>query len=453
MAELIYVCATDGTPLMPTHRLGKVARWLKSGRAHWAHGRRDTIILTDVQKHVQPLTLGIDAGFSTIGESVVDTQNHREVYAAEFSHVKGEKQRNDQRRMYRQMRRSRLRHRQARFNNRKKPIGWYAPSIQHKLDNHLKEIQRIKQFLPIQTVIVEAGVFDNHKLTNPKVHGKAYQEGPMAGYHDVKSYVYTRDNHRCAVCGHVFPESQLRAHHLLMRHDGGTNNPANLITVCVSCHNGANHLSNGPLKQLEQNAQLAVDQRGAFFINAVHSWLPQQTKVMLTSGYITARYRRQYEVTKSHHDDAFVIAGGTDADERVNEWHEIQKLRHNNRSLSKFYDAKFVDIRNGAIKSGQELSSGRTMRRLDVNYDNQRLYRGEQVRQGHWSIRRNHYQIRPGDKVLTRYGEQTAMGVNSNGANVLFKMGGKTKSQSVKTIICLHHLNGWQEAIQVVNKV
>jgi hypothetical protein len=39
--------------------------------------------------------------------------------------------------MHRKNRRSRLRYRKSRFNNRtkSKPKGWLAPSLQHKLDN------------------------------------------------------------------------------------------------------------------------------------------------------------------------------------------------------------------------------------------------------------------------------------------------------------------------------
>ncbi|HQE48531.1 MAG TPA: RRXRR domain-containing protein, partial [Fervidobacterium sp.] len=43
-----------------------------------------------------------------------------------------------ERRMYRRIRRSRLRYRKRRFDNRisTKKEGWLAPSIKHKLDSH-----------------------------------------------------------------------------------------------------------------------------------------------------------------------------------------------------------------------------------------------------------------------------------------------------------------------------
>ncbi|MGM0654365.1 MAG: RRXRR domain-containing protein [Thermodesulfobacteriota bacterium] len=57
--------------------------------------------------------------------------------------LEGQVERNKERRMYRIQRRSRLRHRKARFNNRRKIDGWLPPSIQHKLDSHIKTIERL----------------------------------------------------------------------------------------------------------------------------------------------------------------------------------------------------------------------------------------------------------------------------------------------------------------------
>lgn len=61
----------------------------------------------------------------------------------------------DARRGFRRRRRSQLRHRPARFNNRTRPKGWLAPSLQHRVDttlachacNQAKGYQRIEAFL------------------------------------------------------------------------------------------------------------------------------------------------------------------------------------------------------------------------------------------------------------------------------------------------------------------
>ena len=43
--------------------------------------------------------------------------------------------------MYRNNRRNRLRHRKPRFDNRKIAKGWFAPSLEHKLDRRYLRVE------------------------------------------------------------------------------------------------------------------------------------------------------------------------------------------------------------------------------------------------------------------------------------------------------------------------
>ena len=46
-----------------------------------------------------------------------------------------------------------------------------------------------------------------------------------------------RDHLRCQRCGRSFPHGHgLTVHHIRSRAEGGGNHPANLITLCVDCH-------------------------------------------------------------------------------------------------------------------------------------------------------------------------------------------------------------------------
>ena len=139
-----------------------------------------------------------------------------------------------------------------------------------------------------------------------------------------------------------------------------------------------------------------------------------------------------------------MIAGGTDVTLRMNNVYSRQKLRNNNRSLQKFYDAKYIDRRDGKQKAGKELSSGKTRRSRELNYDNLRQFRKEKVKKGRVSIRRNHYQLRPHDVVLnTRTNRiERVKSVNSRGKNVILQTG---KSSTVKNIVSLYHVNGMLE--------
>ena len=439
--DYIYVVDSNGTPLMPTSRLGMVRRWLKTGQAKWFGNSRKTIqFVRPVTTNTQELTLGVDAGFH-LGLSVVG--NNREYYAAE-SLRKSEKDRITSRRELRRTRRNRLRYRQARFNNRRRKDGWLAPSIQHRLDFTIKEIKRLYMFLPITNLVVEVTPFDNQKLANPNIKPWQYTQGKMHGFKTIKDYLLARDNYRDALDGKQYPASQLRVHHLVQRKDGGSNQPDNLVLLSDVNHNQANH-NNGVLAKLRQNRQKTIDYRGAYFMSILATRLSNYFEhYTTTQGYLTANLRRKYGIEKSHLNDAFVIAGGTDVTLRTNNVYSRQKLRNNNRSLQKFYDAKYIDRRDGKQKAGKELSSGKTRRSRELNYDNLRQFRKEKVKKGRVSIRRNHYQLRPHDVVLnTRTNRiERVKSVNSRGKNVILQTG---KSSTVKNIVSLYHVNGMLE--------
>ena len=439
--QCIYVVDANGQPVMPTSRLGMVRRWLKSGQAIWFGNSRKIIqFVRPITTYTQNLTLGVDAGFH-LGMSVVG--NHREYYSSE-SIRKSEKDKLTTRRELRRTRRNRLRYRQARFDNRRRKPGWLAPSVQHRLDFTIKEIKRVYNFLPITNLVVEVSPFDNQKLVNPTIKPWQYTKGKMNGFKTVKDYLLARDNYRDALDGKQYPASQLRVHHLVQRKDGGSNQPDNLILLSDVHHNQANHV-NGTLAKLRNNRQKMIDYRGAYFMNILAARLSDYfDSYQTTQGYITANLRHLYQIEKSHRNDAFVIAGGTDQDARTSNIYLRTKVFNNNRVSQRFYDARYIDRRDGKKKSGKELSSGRTRRSKEIPYDNQRIFRQKKVTKGRISIRRNHYRIRPHDILLNTKTDriEIAKGVMSRGKTVLLQ---NKKTISTSKVICLYHVNGLVE--------
>ncbi|WP_225435960.1 RNA-guided endonuclease IscB [Ligilactobacillus agilis] len=437
----IYVVDSNGTPLMPTSRLGMVRRWLKSGQARWFGNSRKIIqFVRPVTTNTQELTLGVDAGFH-LGLAVVG--NKREYYASE-SLRQSEKDRITSRRELRRTRRNRLRHRQARFDNRRRKASWLAPSMQHRLDFTIKEIKRLYTFLPITNLVIEVTPFDNQKLLNPNIKPWEYTQGKMHGFKTIKDYLLARDNYRDALDGKQYPASQLRVHHLVQRKDGGTNQPDNLVLLSDINHSQANH-NNGSLAKLRENRQKALDYRGAYFMSILATRLSDYfDNYTTTQGYLTANLRQKYQLEKSHLNDAFIIAGGTDTTLRTNNVYSRQKLRNNNRVLQKFYDAKYIDNRDNKTKTGKELSSGRTRRSREINYTNLRQFRKIKIKPGRVSIRRSHYQLRPHDVVLnTKTNKiETVTGVQNSGTVIKFQTG---KTCSIKTVVSLYHVNGMLE--------
>ncbi len=107
--------------------------------------------------------------------------------------------------------------------------------------------------------------------------------------------------------------------------------------------------------------------------------------------------RKNLKLSKSHTNDAFVIVNGTTQKRTMPV--AFEQIRRNNRSLQKFYDAKYLDTRTGKKASGQELYSGRRTRNKNLNDENLWNYRGHKTNKGRVSIRRQRYKYQPKDIV------------------------------------------------------
>ena len=200
MSVPVYVLNMRGNPLMPTTPQ-KARKLLRDDKAKVVERLPFTIQLQYVTgETIQDITLGIDAGYSFVGFSAVTAK--KELISGEFELRKDVSKNITQKRQYRRTRRNRLRYRKPRFNNRvsNKKKGWFAPSIQHKLDSHKKLIEKLEKRLPITRTIVEVATFDAHKMKNPEVSGIEYQQGELQGY-EIREYLLEKWKRQCAYCG------------------------------------------------------------------------------------------------------------------------------------------------------------------------------------------------------------------------------------------------------------
>jgi N6-L-threonylcarbamoyladenine synthase len=341
---LVYVIAQDGQPLMPTERCGKVRRLLNEGKAKVIKRCPFTIqLLYETENHTQPITLGVDAGSKTIGISASTAE--KELFTAEV------KPRNDvvkllsDRRTMRHSRRNRTtRYRMARFNNRikSKPKGWVAPSVQVKITEHIKAIQLVCQILPVTTIRVETAEFDTQRLKafeegKPLPVGTDYQKGEQYDEYNVRQYILHRDNYCCRNCGAKPTEKnhvKLHVHHIESRKTGG-NRPANLVTLCETCHKAYHE------GKIELNLNRPKSYRDAAFMGIMRKTLLNQLRelfpnieVCSTYGYITKYHRERLGIDKSHINDGYVIAKNFNA-KRLNESFLMKFVRRHNRQIHK----------------------------------------------------------------------------------------------------------------------
>ena len=424
---MVYVLSKDGKPLMPTERYAKIRILRKRGLLKIVNVKPFTVqLLYDTKNITQDVTLGIDSGYLNIGFSAVTEK--QELISGEVKLLKGQKERLYERATYRKLRRQRLRYRAPRFNNRisSKKEGWLAPSIKHKLDSHIRFIEKLQKILPISKIIVEVANFDIQKIKNPEIEGKLYQEGEMQGFWNLREYILHRDNHKCQNpdCKNKSKEPVLKTHHIVFREKGGTDSPSNLITLCNKCHTPVNHKEGKFLYNWMIEGKKVKGFKDSTFMSMVR-WrlvnylnsLDIETKH--TYGFETKSKRIELKLEKSHFNDAFCIAGGIN--QARTEPFSVEQIRRNNRSLEKFYDAKFIDLRSGEKVSASELSCGRTTRNKNLNGENLKIYRGQKVSKGQRRIRKTRYPYQPGD--LVKYDNQiyTVRGTQNGGKYVALR--------------------------------
>ena len=312
---LVYVLKQNGQPFMPTSRFGKVRRLLKEGKAKVVRREPFTIRLlyepeTDV---VQECYCGVDTGSKHIGVAVVG--NDKVLYQSQTELRSDIKRKMVARRAYRRNRRSRrTRYRKPRFLNRGNSTksDRLPPSVKHKVQAHIDEIEFCKKILPIsdENIILEVSQFDtalmkNPSLMNEKIRHWGYQKGFNYGYSSRRKAILHRDNYTCQCCGKK--NCRLEVHHIKFRHNGGTDDEENLITLCEDCHKGVH----AGTVVLDKKPKKSKNLKYATHMSIIRSYLLKKyPNAIETFGFVTSENRNHLKLEKDNFIDACVIASG-----------------------------------------------------------------------------------------------------------------------------------------------
>ena len=344
---MVYVLSKDGQPLMPTNRHGKVRHLLKDGRAKVKKRCPFTIqLLYDTISYVQELSLGVDAGSKHIGLSVTSTDI--EYYSGEVELRSDIVELLSTRRENRRSRRNRkTRYRKARFLNRKRMDGWLAPSIQNKIQCHLKVMEQLHEIMPIGKIVVEVASFDLQKIQHPEIEGVGYQKGHQLGFWNVREYVLFRDGHTCQCCKGKSKDKILNVHHIESRKVGG-DSPENLITLCETCHKSYHK----GFIILPKSIRRGMVLKDATFMGIMRWTFYNQLKelypnVSMTYGYLTKNTRIENALEKAHFVDARCISGNPKATP-LGVYYYQKKVRCHNRKIHKSNPKKGVRKLNQA---------------------------------------------------------------------------------------------------------
>ena len=314
----VFVLDKRKNPLMPCSE--KRARLLLDrGRAVVVKHHPFSIRLKDsIGGVTQPLRVKIDPGSRYTGVALV-RESDEKLTALNLFQINhrglGISANLDSRGAMRRRRRGDLRYRVARFNNRTKPRGWLAPSLQHRVDSVMSWVNKLRRFAPVTAISQELVRFDMQLIGNPEISGIEYQQGELQGY-EVREYLLEKWGRKCTYCGaeHV----PLEIEHIVPKSRGGSNRISNLTLACRPCNQRKGSqsievfLAKKPLVLQKIKTQAKHPLKDAAAVNSTRWALASQLKatglpVELSSGGRTKFNRITHGIPKSHALDAVCV--------------------------------------------------------------------------------------------------------------------------------------------------
>jgi 5-methylcytosine-specific restriction endonuclease McrA len=311
-----YVLVLDANKIPLTPCKPSIAKKLLKAKKAAVYKRFPfTIILKKECIPSEPkLELKIDPGSRTTGLSLV--LNDALVWCAELNH-RGLliKKKLDSRRANRRLRRSRLRYRKTRFDNRKRRKGWLAPSLEHRALTTMTWLNRLIKFCPITSMAMELVKFDTQKLENSEISGIEYQQGELLGY-EIREYLLEKWGRKCAYCSQE--NIPLQVEHIIPSSKNGSNRLNNLCLACEKCNQKKGtkpieqFLAKKPSLLKAILAQAKKPLRDAAAVNATRWKLFNALKemglpVLTATGGQTKFNRSQFGLEKTHFYDAACV--------------------------------------------------------------------------------------------------------------------------------------------------
>lgn len=331
----VFVLDRSGKPLMPCSE-ARARKLLAAGRARVHRLYPFAVRLVDRRVEtstLQPMRLSLDPGSKTTGLCIarvesrpaagepLDTTDGRPVmhitFLMELVH-RGQAIRDGltSRAQMRRARRGRkTRYRAPRFLNRRRPEGWLAPSLQHRVDTTMSWVRRLRRLAPITHLAQELVRFDMQAMENPDIEGVDYQRGTLAGY-EVGEYLLAKWSRRCAYCD--AQNVPLEKEHIVARSRGGSNRVSNLTLACRPCNQkkGAldvrEFLAKQPARLARLLAQAKAPLKDAAAVNATRWAMSQCLRatglpVDVASGGRTKFNRSRLGIPKTHALDAACV--------------------------------------------------------------------------------------------------------------------------------------------------
>ena len=339
----VFVLDRSGKPLMPCSEK-RARKLLGAGRARVHRLYPFAVRLVDrrveevvAQGGLQPMRLSLDPGSKTTGvalarvEAPVDSETAEsgEIlepvmhlgFLMELTH-RGAQIKKDllSRSQLRRGRRSRnLRHRAPRFDNRTRPEGWLAPSLQHRVLSTSTWVRRLRALAPVTRLAQELVRFDMQAMQAEEqgatIEGVEYQRGTLAGF-ELGEYLLAKWHRTCAYCDKT--NIPLEKEHIVAKSRGGSNRVSNLTLACRPCNQRKDNrdvrefLAKDPARLRRVLAQAKAPLKDAAAVNSTRFALLNALRatglpVETGSGGRTKFNRTRLGISKTHALDAACV--------------------------------------------------------------------------------------------------------------------------------------------------
>ena len=364
MTNYCFVLDADGKPLSPTK---EVKGWymIRKGKARLVSKYPMVIQLNckipDDEICKDEIRCGIDDGGLHVGIALVQkcrTKN-KVLFKGTVEQRNDVKYLMDVRRGYRRYHRYHKRHRKARYNNRKssKRKDRIAPSILQKRQAIIRVMHHLNKWINITSYWLEDVAIDIRALTDGyKPYRWKYQESNRLD-ENIRKAVILRDGCKCMECGRT--DTRLEVHHIKPKRLNGSNTVDNLITLCEGCH----QITEGKEEQYMQHYFNRLSSSDNKYLNyASHvmigkMWLQGQLSELgdlhLTTGGDTANKRIDWNIEKSHSNDAICIVDLEPDTTDIKEW-TIKPIRRQSKAKTdNVLGIKHKDLVEYTFKNGE----------------------------------------------------------------------------------------------------
>jgi len=259
--------------------------------------------------------LGIDDGSKNVGLGIIQQckTKVKTIFKGNVELRQDVSKKMTIRKGYRMYHRYHKRYRKKRFDNRRasKRKNRLAPTILQKKQSILRVISKLLKWTKIDAIYLEDVLIDIRTMTEGKeLYKWQYQKSNRLD-NNIRLAVFMRDNFKCVDCNSII---KLQMHHAKPKNSGGADSIYNGVTLCEKCHiktfgkelqmmdkyltkiEGKNLCLRHPMYVMQGKKYLQVE-------------LEKIAPLSLTTGADTANHRIDWNIEKSHSNDALVVCG------------------------------------------------------------------------------------------------------------------------------------------------